>query len=113
MQNPDLDQVAVLALVQREAGGNTAEVLDQVIAEHPCSHGRPPSRRRAHRPGQVLVSWIIAAVPVGIFVFLVFVNPSHLDPLFNDPLGQVASISAIVMVLAGFYMIRKIVSIEL
>ncbi len=30
MQNPDIDQVAVLALVQREAGGNTAEVLDQV-----------------------------------------------------------------------------------
>ena len=32
MQNADMDQVAVLALVQREAGGNTAEVLDQVIA---------------------------------------------------------------------------------
>ena len=30
MQNPDVDQVAILALVQREAGGNTAEVLDQV-----------------------------------------------------------------------------------
>ena len=30
MQNPDMDQVAILALVQREAGGNTAEVLDQV-----------------------------------------------------------------------------------
>ena len=30
MQNTDMDQVAVLALVQREAGGNTAEVLDQV-----------------------------------------------------------------------------------
>ena len=30
MQNPDIDQLAVLALVQREAGGNTAEVLDQV-----------------------------------------------------------------------------------
>ena len=30
MQNSDIDQLAVLALVQREAGGNTAEVLDQV-----------------------------------------------------------------------------------
>jgi tight adherence protein B len=112
MQNPDLDQVAVLALVQREAGGNTAEVLDQVIANI-------RARMDLRRLVTVLTSqgrfssWIIAAVPVGIFIFLVFVNPSHLDPLFHDPLGQVASISAIVMVLVGFYMIRRIVSIEL
>ena len=112
MQNPDLDQVAVLALVQREAGGNTAEVLDQVIANI-------RARMDLRRLVTVLTaqgrfsSWIIAAVPVGIFIFLIFVNPSHLDPLFHDPLGQVASIMAIFMVLLGFYMIRRIVSIEL
>ena len=112
MQNPDLDQVAVLALVQREAGGNTAEVLDQVIANI-------RARMDLRRLVDVLTaqgkfsSWIIAAVPVGIFVFLIFVNPTTSIPLFNDPLGQVASISAIVMVLSGFYMIRRIVSIEL
>ncbi|HEU4971681.1 MAG TPA: type II secretion system F family protein [Gaiellaceae bacterium] len=112
MQNPDLDQVAVLALVQREAGGNTAEVLDQVIANI-------RARMDIRRLVDVLTaqgkfsSWIIAAVPVGIFIFLVFVNPSHLDPLFHDPIGQVAGISSIVMVLTGFWMIRKIVAIEL
>ena len=112
MQNPDLDQVAVLALVQREAGGNTAEVLDQVIANI-------RARMDLRRLVDVLTaqgkfsSWIIAAVPVGIFIFLIFVNPSHLDPLFHDPIGQVAGISSIVMVLLGFWMIRKIVSIEL
>lgn len=112
MQNPDMDQIAVLALVQREAGGNTAEVLDQVIANI-------RARMDLRRLVTVLTSqgrfssWIIAAVPVGIFVFLIFVNPSHLDPLFHDPLGQVASISAILMVLLGFYMIRRIVNIEL
>lgn len=112
MQNSDVDQVAVLALVQREAGGNTAEVLDQVVANI-------RARMDVRRLVQVLTaqgrfsSWIIAAVPVGIFVFLVFVNPDHLDPLFHRPLGQVAGIMAIAMVLAGFYMIRRIVAIEL
>ena len=112
MQNPDLDQVAVLALVQREAGGNTAEVLDQVIANI-------RARMDVRRLVDVLTaqgkfsSWIIAAVPVGIFIFLIFVNPSHLDPLFHDPIGQVAGIASIFMVLTGFWMIRKIVSIEL
>ena len=91
MQNPDLDQVAVLALVQREAGGNTAEVLDQVIANI-------RARMDVRRLVDVLTaqgkfsSWIIAAVPVGIFVFLMLINPSHLDPLFHDPIGQVAGI---------------------
>jgi tight adherence protein B len=112
MQNTDIDQVAVLALVQREAGGNTAEVLDQVVANI-------RARMDIRRLVTVLTaqgrfsSWIIGGVPVGIFVFLVFVNPSHLDPLFHDPIGQVASIMAIMMVLAGFYMIRRIVAIEL
>ena len=99
MQNSDMDQIAVLALVQREAGGNTAEVLDQVIANI-------RARMDLRRLVTVLTSqgrfssWVIAAVPVGIFLFLVFVNPSHLDPLFHDPLGQVASIMAIRMVIA-------------
>ena len=101
MQNPDLDQVAVLALVQREAGGNTAEVLDQVIANI-------RARMDIRRLVDVLTAqgkfsrWIVALVPVGIFIFLILVNPSHLDPLFHEPIGQVAVISAILMVLLGF-----------
>ena len=103
MQSTDMDQVAVLALVQREAGGNTAEVLDQVTANI-------RARMDVRRLVKVLTaqgkfsSWMIAAVPVGIFIFLIFVNPSHLDPLFHETLGQVASIMAIVMVMLGFYM---------
>ena len=113
MQNTDMDQVAVLALVQREAGGNTAEVLDQVTDEHPRAHGRPAARQGAHRAGQVLVLDRRALVPVGIFLFLMLVNPSHLDPLFHETLGQVAAIVAIFMVVSGFYIIRRIVTIEL
>jgi tight adherence protein B len=112
MQNVDMDQVAVLALVQREAGGNTAEVLDQVIANI-------RARMDLRRMVTVLTaqgkfsSWIVAAVPVGLFLFILLVNPNQLDPLFNRTLGQVAAISALVMVVAGFIIIRKIVTIEL
>ena len=41
------------------------------------------------------------------------VNPSHLDPLFHETLGQFASVMAVVMLGLGFFVIRKIVSIEL
>jgi tight adherence protein B len=112
MQNTDIDQVAVLALVQREAGGNTAEVLDQVTANI-------RARMDIRRLVKVLTaqgkfsSIVIALVPVGIFVFLVLVNPTQLDPLFHETLGQVMGIMAIVMSLTGFYVIRRIISIEL
>jgi tight adherence protein B len=112
MQSADMDQVAILALVQREAGGNTAEVLDQVIVNI-------RARMDLRRMVKVLTaqgkfsSWIVAAVPVGLFIFIALINPSQLDPLFNRLIGQVFAVSAVVMVLLGFFIIRKIVTIEL
>jgi tight adherence protein B len=112
MQNPDVDQVAILALVQREAGGNTAEVLDQVTANI-------RARMDIRRLVKVLTaqgkfsSVVVAMVPIGIFVFLLLVNPSHLDPLFHDTIGQIGMISAVLMTILGFYIIRRIITIEL
>jgi tight adherence protein B len=112
MQNSDVDQIAILALVQREAGGNTAEVLDQVTANI-------RARMDIRRLVKVLTaqgkfsSVVVALVPIAIFLFLMLINPEHLDPLFHRTIGQVASVSAVIMVLAGFYVIRRIVSIEL
>jgi tight adherence protein B len=112
MQSSDMDQIAVLALVQREAGGNTAEVLDQVTTNI-------RARMDVRRLVKVLTtqgkfsSWVVAGVPVGVALFLLATNPGYLDPLFHRLIGQVAGIMAIVMAIAGFYIIRKIVSIEL
>ena len=112
MQSTDVDQLAVLALVQREAGGNTAEVLDQVTKNI-------RARQDIQRLVTVLTaqgrfsSAIVALVPVGIFLFLMLVNPEHLDPLFHQTIGQVAGIMAIFMTIGGFYIIRRIVAIEL
>jgi len=112
MQSSDMDQVAVLALVQREAGGNTAEVLDQVTKNI-------RARMDIRRLVKVLTSqgkfssWVIAAVPVGVFLFLALINPSHLEPLMQETVGQIASVAAIIMMGLGFYIIRRIISIEL
>ena len=112
MQNPDVDQVAILALVQREAGGNTAEVLDQVTMN---IRARMDIRRlvRVLTAQGKFSSVVVALVPVGIFVFLLLVNPSHLDPLFHETIGQIGMISAVLMTFLGFYIIRRIITIEL
>ena len=58
-------------------------------------------------------SWVVAGVPVGVTIFLMLFNPGFLDPMVNTLMGQVASIAAIVMAGLGFYIIRRIVAIEL
>jgi tight adherence protein B len=112
MQSSDMDQVAVLALVQREAGGNTAEVLDQVTTN---IRARMDVRRlvRVLTTQGKFSSWVVAGVPVGVALFLLATNPGYLDPLFHRLIGQIAGIAAIVMALSGFYVIRRIVAIEL
>jgi tight adherence protein B len=112
MQSTDMDQLAVLALVQREAGGNTAEVLDQVTTN---IRARMDVRRlvRVLTTQGKFSSWVVAGVPVGVALFLIVVNPDYLDPLFHRLIGQVAGVMAILMALAGFYIIRRIVAIEL
>jgi tight adherence protein B len=112
MQNADIDQVAILALVQREAGGNTAEVLDQVTTN-------VRARMDVRRLVTVLTAQgkfsavVVGLVPLGIFLFIMLANPHQLDPLFHQTIGQIAGISAIFMTLLGFYIIRRIVTIEL
>ena len=79
MQNTDIDQVAVLALIQREAGGNTAEVLDQVTMNI-------RARMDIRRLVTVLTAQgkfsavVVACVPLGIFLFLMLVNPEPPRP---------------------------------
>jgi tight adherence protein B len=112
MQSGDMDQVAVLALVQREAGGNTAEVLDQVTMN---IRARMDIRRlvRVLTTQGKFSSWVVAGVPLGVVAFLMLFSPQFLKPLFEDFIGQVFAIGAAVLMLLGFWVIRQIVKIEL
>jgi len=56
---------------------------------------------------------VVAVIPIGIFIFIMLFNPDQLDPLFSTTFGQISGISAIFMVIIGFYVIRRIVRIEL
>lgn len=111
MRNPDLDQVAVVAMLQREAGGNMAEVLDQVVAN---IRARMELRRlvRVLTAQGRLARWILTAIPVALLLFLLLVNPRHLDPLFHQALGQAALLIAALMVVAGGLVLKKIVEIK-
>ena len=111
MQNQDLDQVALVARLQREMGSNSAEVLDKVIE---TVRGRMELRRlvRTLTAGGRFSRWILTALPIGIAVVLTLISSSYMHPLFHKPLGQVLLVGAIVMVALGSWSIGKIVDIR-
>ncbi len=112
MRNTDVDQVAVVAMLQRQAGGNMAEVLDQVVANI-------RARMALRRLVQVLTAqgrmarWILTGIPVVLVLFLLSVNPSHLDPLWHRTVGQVALVAGVFMVIVGGFVLKKITEINL
>jgi tight adherence protein B len=95
-------------LIQRESGGNLAEILDNLS-------GIIRERFKLMRQIQVLTAqgrltlYILIALPplVGLMIF--FVNRSYLMLLFTEPLGHRFLLAGIILQVMGFFVIRKIV----
>jgi tight adherence protein B len=111
MQCRDLEQVMLVAALQRETGGNTAEVLDRVAD---TVRERADLRRLVNTlTAQGRMSrWIVTALPVVLAFAISVLNPDYLKPLFNTGAGHVALVLAVILLVAGSMAIKKIVTIE-
>lgn len=111
MANRDLEQVALVAALQREAGGNSAEVLDRVAE---TIRDRAALRRlvRTLTAQGRMARWIVSGLPVALLVMISVLNADYMDPLFNRTSGRILLILAAGMVIAGSLVIRKIINIK-
>jgi tight adherence protein B len=111
MENTDLGQVALVSALQRETGGNTAEVLDRVTDN---VRGRFELRRlvRTLTAQGRMSRWIVSFLPLGLLVLITLVNPEYMEPLYTHTLGRVLLAIAAVMVVAGSLVIKRIVNIK-
>ncbi len=111
MGSRDLDQVALVARLQRQTGSNSAEVLDRVVETI-------RSRMELRRLVQTLTAqgrlsrWILTGIPIGLAAVLSLLNPGYLNPLFSTSSGHVLIVVAVLMVTAGSLIIGKIVDIK-
>ena len=112
MDNDDLDQVALVAALQRRTGGNMAEVLDRVTD---TIRERFELRRMvATLTAQGRLSrWVVSALPVVLLAAISALNPAYVNPLFTTTGGRVMLIGATLMVVAGSLVIKRIVDIKL
>ena len=103
---------AVLAVnIQREVGGNLAEILDNVA---------DTLRERAmiRRQIRVLTSegrlsaWVLALLPAGIALYMFAVNPDYISLLFTTTIGLVMLITALCLLAVGIFWMKKVVDID-
>jgi tight adherence protein B len=111
MDNIDVEQVAIVTRLQREAGGNTAEVLDRVVEN---IRGRMEIRRliRVLTAQGRLARWVLTGLPLVLVGFLLMINPDWLTPLTDTNIGRAFLVLWVLMLIAGSIVIKRIVEIE-
>jgi tight adherence protein B len=111
MDNRDLEQVALVAIIQRETGGNTAEVLDRVIdtvRERGTLRRLMETLTAQGRLSQIVVSVLPFAL-VGVITVL---NDEYMKPLFETGTGQLLLLLGAGLSLLGSLFIKRIVDIR-
>jgi tight adherence protein B len=111
MQSRDVDQVALVARLQRQAGTNAAEVIDQVSAN---IRGRMDLERlvRTLTAQGRMARWIVSLLPVFLFGAMYVLNKEYLAPLWQTTEGKLGLVVAAIMICTGSFVIKKIVEIE-
>jgi tight adherence protein B len=111
MQSYDAEQLALVMRLQREAGGNTAEVLDRVAE---VIRGRMELRRLVEvLTAQAKISrWILTGLPIFVLVALVFTGGDYLDPMLSSLMGKIALAFGALMVLIGSLWIKQIAKLD-
>jgi tight adherence protein B len=105
----DLRVLVTAILVQRDTGGNLAEILDRtvfVIRERLRIQGEIQVQTAQGR----LTGWILIALPVVMLLLLNLLNPGYSSILLSDPFGRKLIYFSVGMLAAGALIIRRIVN---
>jgi len=104
--NPDLKIFAVSVVVQKETGGNLAEILEK-IATTIRDRFRFYSKLKALTAEGRMSGFVLGSLPLAMGLFLAIVNPSYLGRLFNDPIGQLVFLYGLLSwAVGGMWMYR-------
>jgi len=107
----DVKFFVTAVMLQRETGGNLAEILDNlsyVIRER----FKIQRQVRVHTAqGRLTMALLMAMPPAVVAVLLVF-SPDFVRPLFYDPIGHALLVVSISLQTIGYFVIRKIIKIQ-
>ncbi len=111
IDSEDLRLVVTSMHIQYETGGNLAEILE-TVAETIRERVRIKGELRALTAQQRGAGYVLAALPIVVFLALMLINPSYEARLFAPGPTLCIPIGAIVTMVLGFLIIRRIVALE-
>ena len=111
MDNRDLEQLSLIARLQRDSGISAAEVIDRVTE---TVRERFELRRLVNTlTSQARLSrWIVTLLPVGLLLIISLLNRHYVHPLFAHLSGRILLVGAGLLVVGGSVVIKKIVEIR-
>jgi tight adherence protein B len=107
----DVKFFVTAVLIQRETGGNLAEILDN-LAHVVRERFKILRQVRVHTAHGRFTGYVLMALPAALAAVLAWLNPEHMDLLFKEKMGQTMIMGAIVMQTIGYFWIRWVIKIE-
>ncbi|WP_409252339.1 type II secretion system F family protein [Bacillus sp. SCS-153A] len=111
MPSEDLDLMIQAILIQRQVGGNLAVVLDKIVETI-------RDRTKIQRQIKTLTAQgrlsgiVIGLLPIILALLLFLIDPDYIGTLFGHPIGIALVIAGILSGCIGFFLIRKVTTIE-
>jgi len=107
----DLRLCIVAMHIQRETGGNLAEILERV-AQTIRDRFKLMEDFRTMTTSSRASAWILCGLPIGLVFLLTTINPDYMSKLLYDPRGHIVIAVAVVLQLIGMVLIKKILAIK-
>jgi tight adherence protein B len=111
LKSLDVRFFVTAVLIQRETGGNLAEILDS-LANVVRERFKILRQVRVHTAHGRFTGYVLLSLPAALAVALSFINPEHMNLLFRERMGQTMLMGAMVMQAIGFVWIRQVIKIE-
>jgi len=112
VRSDDFEWVVSAIGIQREVGGNLAELLD-IVAETMNARSRLRQEASTLTAEGRIGAIVISLLPIAIGVFVYAVNPSYMSPLFHTGTGKLMFYGCIGLALVGMVWIRRVVKIAI
>ena len=108
---PDLKFFALSVIIQRQSGGNLAEILEKIsslIRERFKLFGKVKALTGEARISAVILSLLPFFMAAAIY----FLNRGYLEILIREPVGRIMAVTALVMMIFGIYAMTRMISIK-
>ncbi|CAN5269362.1 type II secretion system F family protein [soil metagenome] len=99
-------------MIQREVGGNLAEILDKI--SHTIRERFTIERQiRVYTAQGRFTGYLLAGLPIIVGFLIFMLNSEYMTILFQRPIGRMMIAAALILQITGFFIIRKIINIEI